>query len=648
MTKLFKSIDVGQRVQYESNVWRITHITSANTAVIANEVTQEIKSCTIDSLVLISEPGKAKTHPIAKRVADLSEFSDENWAQAQKRYDIIKPLIEAPSRTKALVEQVAVASGVHYGTIYKWMSKYLASRSMVSLVDEKRGPRKGDTKLVQEIEVVITQTVEELYLHKQRMSMKDLAKEIRRRCKNAGLTPPHGNSIRTRIKEIPEALALRRRGMREQANALKPLRGNFPGADYPLSIVQIDHTEADIIVVDEQHRLPLGRPWITLAIDVCSRMLVGIYVTMEKPSEISTGLCLSMGMLQKTMYLAELGVEGDWPVWGKIEVVHADNGKDFKGAMLQRACETYGIDLHFRPVRVPHYGGHIERMMGTVSNAIHAMPGTTFSNTQDRKGYHSENNSALTLKEFERLLVDFIVNVYHKRVHSELLMSPLQRWEQGIFGDGTMPGTGIPTVVGDPQRMVIDFLPFETRTVQPYGVQIDELQYFSNGMARWIDVADPDHLKLKRKFTVRRDPRDISKVYFFDPDLNDYIVVPTRSLALPPVSLWEYREVRRRLVEEGRKSVNEHEIAEALHRMRMSAQDAVIKTKAARRAVARHKATNLASKVSASPKKLALTAEPALEPKEQPHTRVQQPKSAPSALDGDIFSKPIEPFGDIE
>jgi hypothetical protein len=37
-------------------------------------------------------------------------------------------------------------------------------------------------------------------------------------------------------------------------------------------VVQIDHTLLDIILVDDLHRLSIGRPWITLAIDVFSRI----------------------------------------------------------------------------------------------------------------------------------------------------------------------------------------------------------------------------------------------------------------------------------------------------------------------------------------------------------------------------------------
>jgi putative transposase len=35
--------------------------------------------------------------------------------------------------------------------------------------------------------------------------------------------------------------------------------------------VQIDHTVVDLVVVDERHRLPIGRPYVTVGIDVFSR-----------------------------------------------------------------------------------------------------------------------------------------------------------------------------------------------------------------------------------------------------------------------------------------------------------------------------------------------------------------------------------------
>ena len=91
-----------------------------------------------------------------------------------------------------------------------------------------------------------------------------------------------------------------RRGQKEKAkNKFTPTAGQFPNADYPLAVVQIDHTPADIILVDDQHRLPLGRPWITLAMDINTRMVVGYFLSFDPPSETSLSMCVSIWLFRK-------------------------------------------------------------------------------------------------------------------------------------------------------------------------------------------------------------------------------------------------------------------------------------------------------------------------------------------------------------
>ncbi|MBV4715386.1 hypothetical protein Q5482_24775 [Escherichia coli] len=40
----------------------------------------------------------------------------------------------------------------------------------------------------------------------------------------------------------------------------------------------------DLIVVDDRDRQPIGRPYLTLAIDVFTRCVLGMVVTLEAPS----------------------------------------------------------------------------------------------------------------------------------------------------------------------------------------------------------------------------------------------------------------------------------------------------------------------------------------------------------------------------
>jgi putative transposase len=272
-----------------------------------------------------------------------------------------------------------------------------------------------------------------------------------------------------------------------------------------------------------------------------------------------------------------------------MNVVHADNAREFHGRMLQKAAENYGIEVQWRPMARPHYGGHIERLLGTFNHDIHALPGTTFSNPQARGSYNSDKASALTLSEFERWLTIHIVEIYHQRLHSELGTTPIKRYEEGLFGTAEQPGPGLPDRVLEASRLRLDFMPYEERTVQPYGLVIDEIQYYSDVLRPWINAADPEDTtgRRKRKFIVRRDPRDISVVYFFDPDVRQYFAIPYRHTAHPPMSIWELREVRRQLKTQGHKAVNEDLIFSAYNRLRALENEAVQATKKARRSAQR-------------------------------------------------------------
>jgi putative transposase len=573
---------------------------------------------------------------------DLIDFEEEEWLQAQRRYEVIKPLIQDAYRKRIQVEAAAEAAGVHAVTVYEWIKLFEQTGHLSALVPRKRGRKKGTKLLERAVETIIEVTIGDTFLAGKPARPQIVVDEVKRRCKIAGLPAPHPNSVRNRVRELGAATVLRRRGRKDKArNLYQPIRGTFPGADFPLAVVQIDHTEADIIVVEEESRLPMGRPWMTLAIDVFSRMVVGCYISMEHPSAVAAGLCLARAMVPKGEYLAALDVPGDWPVWGKPVKVHADNAREFRGNVLKRACEQYSIDLQMRPVKVPHYGGHIERLMGTSANEVRKLPGATFSSPAERKGYDSEKASALTFSEFERYLVDFIVNVYHRRLHSELEMPPFRKWEIGLLGDGSdlAPVPGLPEIPLDPIRLKLDFMPFVMRTVQPYGIVIDDVFYYHEVLNRWINSIEPGEGSKKREFVVRRDPADISVVHFYDPEAQQYFAIPYRNPAHPAITLWELRDARRRVREEGKRHVDEDTIFAAAERMRSRVEESVAKTKAARRM--KHRIAISVQQGQAASLKPPLRQVPT-------SANDSEVVAAQSAiLVDDIFSEPVEPFDDL-
>ena len=535
---------------------------------------------------------------------DVLTLPEESFREVERRMMIIRPLLDAETPTRAMVEARAREFGLGPATLYRWIRRY-KEVGITSVLLRPARRDKGVPRLAPEVVAIINASVEEVFLTPQKKKPQKVIEEIRQRCRTAKLKIPHAMTIRRYLSRLsPRKVVSKRSGKKGEYRDFVPLRGEFPNADSPYSVIQIDHTKVDIILVDETHRRPIGRPWITLAIDVFSRMVAGMCVSLDPPGAISTGLCLAHAILPKDDWLARLGIEASWPCYGLMRTVHLDNAREFRGRMMEGACQKYSITLEFRPVKQPHFGGHIERLIGTCMQEVHNLPGTTFSNPKEKGLYDPEGKAAMTLGEFEKWLITFITGVYHVRQHASLTMSPLEKYRKGILGDETHPGTGLPPKIVDEQILRLDFMPLVERTVQEYGVVVDGIHYYHEVLNPWINARTPGKGRIKRKFLFRRDPRDISQLWFYDPELSRYYPIPYRNTSRPPMSVWELREAMRAAQSSGRE-VNEDLIFDALEKMRRIEQEAVQTSKKARRKrQARERSTILST-----PSKTAMPAE---------------------------------------
>lgn len=203
-------------------------------------------------------------------------------------------------------------------------------------------------------------------------------------------------------------------------------------------------------------------------------------------------------------------MEAAWPMSGKPRSLYVDNAREFKSEALTRGCEQHGIELGYRPPGRPHYGGIVERVIGTAMRTIHELPGTTFSNPVERGQYDSEKLAALTLQELERWLALAVAN-YHGTIHSTLGQTPAGRWADVVAA------TGLPATTANPTAFLVDFLPVVRRTLTRTGFVIDHVHYFANALKPWISRRGS-----LGRFLIRRDPRDISRIWVLDPGGAEY------------------------------------------------------------------------------------------------------------------------------
>lgn len=571
---------VGQLVSWQGKEYRITRIVDLLYCLAVGADSETVERLPLKELKSLKESPKEISVKI-----DLSLLTDEEIEVAKQRLAIIEPLLQiGTKRKKADVLQVAEKEGLDETTLYRWIKRYEESGKLSSLVVLRRSD-KGQSRIEDEQEEIVKLVINEYFLVQERPSVESGWNEYKSKCEQAGIKPCSKSTFARRVDTIcPREKALKRKGPREAHEKHDPAVNSF-NAEFPLKATQIDHTQPNVILVDDIHRKTIGRPWVTFLIDIYSRMILGFYLSLSPPSAFAVGMCMVFAMCRKEKWLAQRGIEVDYPVWGLLDNVGADNGPDFRCKSVSRSCQQHLINLTWRPLLRPEYGGHIERLIKTVKTDLSNLRGTTFQDPSHRLEYDSEGRAVFTFAEFERWLTVYICKFYHMRKHSELEMPPIKKFEAGLLGYETGNPIGLPDPIEDERRLYLDFLPYIERTVPREGVLYENTRYFHPSIARWIGVKPP----YGDKHIFKYDEHQISHLYFLDPDTNDYLEIPRVRRDAPNMTRFELKQARRKLKEKGRSLVDEQALIEVHRELRAIEAGATEKTKSARRNAQRKK-----------------------------------------------------------
>jgi putative transposase len=346
-------------------------------------------------------------------------------------------------------------------------------------------------------------------------------------------------SQRTIYREIarrsPYEVTAARYGRRRAEMEFR-VSGVGPATSRALQRVSMDHTSADIIVVDDNSMLPLGRPTITSALDEHTRCPMGIYAGFEPPSCLAVMRCLKHAILPKTYVQREFpAVKNRWECYGVPELVVVDNPPEFHSSHFERACLQIGVDIQYAKVLVPWYKGKLERFQGTLNHGlVHGNPGTTFSSILQRDDYDASRHAVVLLSTFREMLHKWIIDVYLQTPHRGIKDTPAHRWqsETGDLPPALPPSASeLDVVLG----MVVQ------RVVFHYGIELEGLKY--NG---------PELGELRRrigpgaKVELTFDPGDLGRINVLDPKRGAYIRVPAVDQTYAQgLSLWQHRVIRR-------------------------------------------------------------------------------------------------------
>jgi putative transposase len=467
----------------------------------------------------------------------LSDYPERERIQAEYRLTVIEALVDRPTLTTREIESHCEKfrdpknkRSPSVRTVRRWLSLYRPTRDVTRLVDTRSRRRSRiDPRVVQ----IIEDAIERVFLTAARKKKSEVVAEVGELIENANrgvinprdqLQPPSPSTIFRALREVdPQTADQYRFGLAEARNRnrtgllTRRIHRN-------LQRVELDHVLLDVILVDEATGLPLGRPWLTVAIDCNSRMIVGLHISFSPPSANSVLQCLGMAVLPKDEILKKHDIRNPWPACGIWHLLVLDNALEMHGDRLKSAALELGTAIMYCPSKKPWYKGMIERFNRTLNDGlIHSLPGTTFSNPQHRAGYRSKEESRLGFQTFEQILFRWILDEYHTRKHRTLKCSPLEKWE-------ACEEISAIILPESPAALEIATAATLDRSVFHYGLQIDEIFYNSVELQEIARNCTPmtDGKRKAPRLRCKYYDHTVDHIDVFDPNLNHYVRVPSK------------------------------------------------------------------------------------------------------------------------
>lgn len=494
-------------------------------------------------------PGSASAARCRLAVHGLSET---DWQVAKLRRSYVLAVLNMPNTRQRLQDAIErewkrlkmPAKAPGYISVYRWKRKFLQAKGDIrALITNASAKGNRELRYPTAVIELCEQAISSKYLSRLRntiqTTLEDALCRVHRenelRPINDALPLPTRRLIARMIADIPAFDKYSARyGHDAAVKEFRSVQGHAV-AQAPLERAEIDHTTLDLVVVDEQSGLPLGRPSVTACIDSYTRCILGIYIGFTPPSYQSVAACLKDCFLPKVNLKRDYpGIVNEWPAYGVMHNLVVDGGLEFYSASLERVCLSLNINWIAAPRRTAWFKGKIERFIGTMNRAVaHGVPGTTFSDIFKKGDYDPVKHAVINLATLRQVVRMWITDVYHQQVHRSLQTTPAKMWASSIRPeDINLPDatTQLDVVMGR----------VESRTLTHKGIEFEGLFYNS-----------PELTELRRKeganlaVEIRINEDDIGSIYVISPKTSKAYSVPALEQHYAAgISLWQHKVIK--------------------------------------------------------------------------------------------------------
>ena len=292
----------------------------------------------------------------------------------------------------------------------------------------------------------------------------------------------------------------------------------------PCSSCQIDATLADIFLVSRTDRQAIvGRPFMYFLMDSFSRIVIGMYISLEPPSWRSASQCILNAVEDKVGFCGEYGVvisEEEWPCMHIPNAIVGDRG-EMETATADLLVKSLGIRLEIMPPYRGDLKGIIERHFHTIDVQLTDVPGKMKKDYGQRCTHDYRLDAKLDIWQFTQIIIRLVLlyNNYHymeyyqKSPHMRAMrVMPIPRdiWNYGIrYHSGGQR-------VLDRETVRYTLYPNGTGSITSQGICFKGLLYGCQKAIdeRWFDSARTVGCQ---EISLSYDPRDTSHIYIKPP-----------------------------------------------------------------------------------------------------------------------------------
>jgi putative transposase len=303
-------------------------------------------------------------------------------------------------QTKLLIREVSLRIGdpqpPSYETLYIWNRNFKNSGgTIVCLIPKTKKHQKRIDLQPEEVRTIIIKTLSDQYFTRPHANKTDVIDAIRSHLKML-------NQQRVEHLKIPSIITLWRiisefdtyetelhqRGFKYASRRQKwSKKAQTP--KHLLDRIECDTHLIDLELVDKEGN-NIGRAYLTVALEIVSRHIVGYDLSLNYPSIEKTIRAIKMSLSDRYTYNG----------LGKTYIV--DNGAEYAGAKLSDCLHLLGSRVVFCEPGSPDQKPHVERWFKTFAVQLpHIMKGTTYSNIAERGDYNSKKKPYTLLNVYK-------------------------------------------------------------------------------------------------------------------------------------------------------------------------------------------------------------------------------------------------------